>query len=523
MLAVVLLLLAWTAAPSQAVFEPTQLTFDNVDGNPTGIIDLDGQLLLAFDRRTVSGTDSGIVFMTSADGRTFGDVEVLIDLPLTREAEPALLRSELVLWCYFVSNITGTDRIHVAQREAGGTWQLGPRPLDLGFEGMNLGHPSIVSLPGDFGSAVLAFDVDERGEHQVYIQELSGFLSPVGLPVSLGSGQRPNLLRDLDGRLLIAREPDDVLVGTLVNVSLDGLAWSADIPTIAEEVVGAPHLVQLPSGAISLMAEAADAPAFFRSFESVAASFGRLRELPTGDAPLSQPYTAVLESGEALTYGVMAGEDLGSGETHVVLTEVGTCDEPALFGGLNEIIDTIPCDPEGLELSWVEPLSWGSGTTGTYEILRSPSPDFPEGMVELIDTTDLLSYTVPAAPGGPYWYRVRARATETCWLDETDTTLAQGRIDENTATLEGIDMVGTEPPAAASGLTLSGSATLGLLNWSEQADAEAYRIYVSDQPDGGFVDLLDRAVVPPQMVPFDDAPIVFFRIRAESPCEVLGP
>jgi subtilisin family serine protease len=158
----------------------------------------------------------------------------------------------------------------------------------------------------------------------------------------------------------------------------------------------------------------------------------------------------------------------------------GGCAGAPGFGGVTAVYDPEPCGPGGLVIEWAPASSWGTGSSGSYDVYRGTSSTFvPDASNRVASGLTGTTWADTGAPvATPVWYVVRARNNESC-------SGGEGLSDSNLVRIEGIETTALSLPApvGASLATAAVGSAHVRLEWAPAAGADHYLIRRGESPD----------------------------------------
>jgi hypothetical protein len=133
-----------------------------------------------------------------------------------------------------------------------------------------------------------------------------------------------------------------------------------------------------------------------------------------------------------------------------------------------------------LVIEWAPASSWGTGSSGSYDVYRGTSSTFvPDASNRVASGLTGTTWADTGAPvATPVWYVVRARNNESC-------SGGEGLSDSNLVRIEGIETTALSLPApvGASLATAAVGSAHVRLEWAPAAGADHYLIRRGESPD----------------------------------------
>jgi hypothetical protein len=202
----------------------------------------------------------------------------------------------------------------------------------------------------------------------------------------------------------------------------------------------------------------------------------------------------------------------------------GGCGAPPSFKGVASAVDIDACGGGGTSLAWDEPVSWGTGGTGSYAVHRDSFDGFTPSAGNLVAAgiTD-LTFTDSTAPQDQLlYYLVIAENDESCG----DGPNNGGLTDSNTHYAGVTESTALPDPAEVQALRLQLTNHVHVtIDWQDSPVASSYRIYRSAVPQPGSF----TQIAATQESSFEDLfqgtepGSFYYLVTAVNDCGVEGP
>jgi hypothetical protein len=200
------------------------------------------------------------------------------------------------------------------------------------------------------------------------------------------------------------------------------------------------------------------------------------------------------------------------------------CSAGPSFAGAISAVDNDACGQAGVTVSWSQPVSWGSGESGSFAVYRDTIPGFtPSGSNLVASGLSGSSFVDGTAPvGQTSYYLVRAENDESCGAGPAN----GGLTDDNTIYASALNTDDRPLPGAVTDLAVSlANAAHVRLEWSAPSDTAFYRLYRStESTPGGFL-LLGET----EATFYDDESVganansYYYLVHAANACGQEGP